>query len=194
MTLDTLAAEFVRYWTTDRTPDGCGMCGGIPHSTTCYVGRMATLIGSATDSSQRSELLNGQERSAEQQTLQLPAEPQTPEPQPTFTEYRRVVEALNLCLAALDRHDGWCGHKKDSPGDSIYRRATDAARKALWPEPAAPVSSSARPDSATTEAEAFKAGYHGDHFKFYSWETAYAVYVSRKGAGNDVYGFHTSAD
>lgn len=41
-----LAAEFVRYWTTDRTPDGCGMCGGIPHSTTCYVGRMASLLGS----------------------------------------------------------------------------------------------------------------------------------------------------
>jgi hypothetical protein len=42
--LDALAREFVRYWTTDRTPDGCGMCGGIPHSTTCYVGRMASLL------------------------------------------------------------------------------------------------------------------------------------------------------
>ena len=43
-TLRTIAAEFVRYWTTDRTPDGCGMCGGIPHSTTCYVGRMAAVL------------------------------------------------------------------------------------------------------------------------------------------------------
>ena len=49
--LEVLAGEFVRYWTTDRTPDGCGMCGGIPHSTTYYVGRMAAMLGSVSDSS-----------------------------------------------------------------------------------------------------------------------------------------------
>lgn len=55
------------------------------------------------------------------------------EPRPTLVEYRRVVEALNLCLSALQRHDDWCGHRKNSPGDSIYRRAEEAAKKALWP-------------------------------------------------------------
>lgn len=42
--LNDLVAEFISYWTTDRTPDGCGMCGGRPHSTTCFVGRMARLL------------------------------------------------------------------------------------------------------------------------------------------------------
>ena len=51
----------------------------------------------------------------------------------TFDDYKRMTVALNLCLAALDRHDGWCGHKRDSPGDSIYRRAVAAAREVLFP-------------------------------------------------------------
>jgi hypothetical protein len=45
--LEATAREFVAYWTTDRAYGGevgCGMCGGIPHSTTCYVGRIAALL------------------------------------------------------------------------------------------------------------------------------------------------------
>lgn len=46
--LRQLATEFVAYWTTDRAyggPDvGCGMCGGITHSSTCYVGRMHAML------------------------------------------------------------------------------------------------------------------------------------------------------
>jgi hypothetical protein len=42
-----LMREFVAYWTTGRAYGGdvgCGMCGGIPHSTTCFVGRMALMV------------------------------------------------------------------------------------------------------------------------------------------------------
>jgi hypothetical protein len=49
-TLKEVAAEFVHYWTKYRTPDGCGMCGSIPHSTTCYVGKMAVLLSSSDGS------------------------------------------------------------------------------------------------------------------------------------------------
>jgi hypothetical protein len=48
-TLPALVREFIAYWTTDRAYGGdvgCGMCGGIPHSTTCYVGRMDALLKS----------------------------------------------------------------------------------------------------------------------------------------------------
>jgi hypothetical protein len=50
--LPQLVREFVNYWTGDnedrrrRVGDsgGCGMCGGLPHSATCFVGRMDTLL------------------------------------------------------------------------------------------------------------------------------------------------------
>lgn len=48
MSLEKLVEEFIRYWTTDRTPDGCGMCGGLPHSTTCFVGRFDMLLRAGT--------------------------------------------------------------------------------------------------------------------------------------------------
>lgn len=44
LALATTAREFVAYWLRDG---GCGMCGGVPHSTTCFVGRMEKLIGRA---------------------------------------------------------------------------------------------------------------------------------------------------
>lgn len=39
--LVALVREFIDYWTgRERHPDGgCGNCGGLPHSTTCFVGR-----------------------------------------------------------------------------------------------------------------------------------------------------------
>lgn len=46
--LESVAREFVDYWTrrtlVNGTANGCGMCGGVPHSTTCFVGRMAALL------------------------------------------------------------------------------------------------------------------------------------------------------
>lgn len=71
-------------------------------------------------------------------------------------EYRRTTEALNLCLAALQRHDGWCGYKKDSPGDSIYRRAEAAASAALWPDPLAGKQATTGVSSATAASSAQK--------------------------------------
>lgn len=41
--LSGVAVEFVTYWLRDG---GCGMCGGVPHSTTCFVGRVAALLAS----------------------------------------------------------------------------------------------------------------------------------------------------
>lgn len=45
-TLEQVAHRFVAYWTKDHSPGGkgCGMCGGIPHSTTCFVGRMEAAL------------------------------------------------------------------------------------------------------------------------------------------------------
>jgi hypothetical protein len=40
-TLHSVAQQFVAYWLRGG---GCGMCGGVPHSTTCFVGRMAVLL------------------------------------------------------------------------------------------------------------------------------------------------------
>lgn len=34
--LEAIARDFIRYY---RTPDGCSNCGGLPHSTMCFVGR-----------------------------------------------------------------------------------------------------------------------------------------------------------
>ena len=42
--VEGLTSEFVAYWLRNG---GCGMCGGVPHSTTCYVGRMQNLLGEA---------------------------------------------------------------------------------------------------------------------------------------------------
>jgi hypothetical protein len=46
--LRALVLEFIAYWTTDRaygnSEVGCGMCGGVTHSTTCYVGRMDKVV------------------------------------------------------------------------------------------------------------------------------------------------------
>lgn len=40
-TLERVAEQFVGYWLRNG---GCGMCGGVPHSTTCFVARMAALL------------------------------------------------------------------------------------------------------------------------------------------------------
>lgn len=40
-----LMRQFVEYWLRDG---GCGMCGGVPHSTTCYVGRMEFMLKAET--------------------------------------------------------------------------------------------------------------------------------------------------
>jgi len=68
-----------------------------------------------------------------------------PEPTVTWEDAKRLTVALNLCLSALERHDNWCGHRKGSPGDSIYRRASKAARAALWPSAVEPPSVEAAP-------------------------------------------------
>jgi len=40
-----LMRAFVTYWLRDG---GCGMCGGVPHSTTCFVGRMDAMLKGET--------------------------------------------------------------------------------------------------------------------------------------------------
>lgn len=118
--IETLVAEFIRYWTTDRTPDGCGMCGGIPHSTTCYVGRMATLLGSGTVAA--SEASGSPGRSAAPSSSAVVPAGETPQADPSYD-----IERLRAELAV---------------------EVKEVARL--------------RADLATTEAEAFKAGWLAD--------------------------------
>lgn len=43
--LRSVASEFVDYWSNPtRRAGGCGMCGGMPHSATCYVGRIERVL------------------------------------------------------------------------------------------------------------------------------------------------------
>jgi hypothetical protein len=37
--LQTVAREFIAYYTTRDGGTGCSNCGGVPHSTTCFVAR-----------------------------------------------------------------------------------------------------------------------------------------------------------
>jgi hypothetical protein len=48
-----------------------------------------------------------------------------------WAELAEAREALRLGVEAMERHDQWCGHKRDSPGDGIWHRFEDAARAAL---------------------------------------------------------------
>lgn len=47
---------------------------------------------------------------------------------------KRCENALRLCLEALEKHDEWCGHNADAPGNGIINRAEKAARAALADE------------------------------------------------------------
>lgn len=53
-TIPALIEEFVNYWTGENpervkrvgaeAASGCGMCGGVPHSTTCFVRRFQAAL------------------------------------------------------------------------------------------------------------------------------------------------------
>ena len=43
----------------------------------------------------------------------------------------RAEAALRDMLDCLDRHELWCGHNADAPGDGIVNRAPERARAVL---------------------------------------------------------------
>lgn len=66
--LEAVAREFVDYWTGATEANfrrsgamgtnakrSCGMCGGVPHSTTCFVGRMQVVLSSPVPAPQRED-------------------------------------------------------------------------------------------------------------------------------------------
>lgn len=114
--LRELAGEFVDYWTGENearvrrigaeAASGCGMCGGIPHSTTCFVGRFQALLTAALVP--HCEFRGGQ-RGGKHDAAQRIEEVWHTDGSVTVTRYPAPVQAEKECAYGHRRRVVGCG-------------------------------------------------------------------------------------